>query len=594
MLGKRSPQRGLFEGDSRYARFVGPKSFYGFLASERGKLFRDKDFADLYCSANGRASVPPSLLATALVLQTHDRVSDAEAKDRADYDLRWKVALGIELEERPFAKSTLQLFRAQLILHEKARAVFCGSLELAKASGFLRRRKKLHAALDTMAILGRGAVRDTYNLLSDGIAKLVRALAGHAQTDSAGWAAEHGFERYLTSNVKGQADVDWDDASSRQRFLAEIVADAKRLLSLAGEACSRSGKDSDAAQEIEQAATLLTQLLHQDIEYKNDEPQIKEGVAKDRIPSVHDPEMRHGRKSSTGRFNGHKGAVAVDTESQLITAVDVIPGNAHDSEKTLDLVEQSEANTGMEVADTVGDCAYGTGETRCEFAEAGRKLTARVPRPPQTGKFPKTAFKISRTEDRVTCPGGCTTKKFNWAKTGSKRIGKRYRVKRFVFPKQRCATCPLRAECVSGAGPRTITLHPQEAMMQRARRHQQTEEFRDANRRRQTVEHRIARLRQLGVRQARYVGRAKTLFQLLMAATVANLTLVARATGQIASFCARILRRWFGEMARRGVWARFDRTIRLLGWGWRCARPVPVPAATLPAPHEKGLFRPGF
>lgn len=594
MLGKRSPQRGLFEGDSRYAEFVGRDSFYGFLASQRGKLFCDEDFAGLYCADNGRTSVPPSLLATALVLQTHDGVSDAEAKARADYDLRWKVALGTELEERPFAKSTLQLFRAQLVLHEGARAVFCRSLEVAKANGFLRRRKKFHAALDTMAILGRGAVRDTYNLLSDGMAKLVRALAGHAETDAAGWAAERGFERYLTRNMKGQAEVDWDDERSRQRFLAEIVSDAKRLLELAGEACSRSGKDSDAAQEIEAAAVLLTQLLHQDIEYRDDEPQIKEGVAKDRIPSVHDPEMRHGRKSSTGCFNGHKGAVAVDTESQLIIAVDVIAGNAHDSEDALDLVEQSEANTGMEVADTVGDCAYGAGETRREFAEADRKLIAPVPRPPQTGKFPKTAFKISRKEDRVTCPGGCTTKKFNWAKTGSKRTGKRYRVKRFVFPKKRCATCPLRAKCVGGAGPRTITLHPQEAMMQRARRYQQTDAFRDANRRRQTVEHRIARLRQLGVRQARYVGRAKTLFQLLMAATVANLTLVARATGQIASSCAHILWRWFGEMARRGVWDKFGALIRSSVHRGRPVELVPVPAAPLPAPHEKGPFRPGF
>jgi len=327
MLGRRSEQRGLFEADNQYADFVGRDTLYGFLASQRGKLFRDEDFADLYCADNGRTSVPPSVLATALVLQTHDRVSDGEAKNRADYDLRWKVALGIELEERPFAKSTLQLFRAQLVLDERARSVFRGSLEMAKASGFLRRRKKLHAALDTLSILGRGAVKDTYNLLSDGIAKLVRALAGQAQANLTGWAAEHGFERYLTGNVKGGAEaVDWDNEASRQRFLAGIVTDARRLLELAGAACSQSGKDSEAAQEIEQAAALLTQLLHQDIEYKGDEPHIKQGVAKDRIPSVHDPEMRHGRKSSTGRFNGHKGAVAVDTESQLITAVDVIPG----------------------------------------------------------------------------------------------------------------------------------------------------------------------------------------------------------------------------------------------------------------------------
>jgi hypothetical protein len=336
------------------------------------------------------------------------------------------------------------------------------------------------------------------------------------------------------------------------------------------------------------------QLLHQDIEYKDDEPQVKQGVATDRIPSVHDPEMRHGRKSSTGRFNGHKGAVGADTESQLITAVDVLPGNAHDSEKTLALVEQSEADTGLEVADTVGDCAYGTGETRQEFADAGRKLSAPVPRPPRSGKLPKTAFTISRKEDRVTCPAGCTTKKFNWAKTNVKRSGKRYRVKRFVFPQGRCAQCPRRAECVSGKGPRTITLHPQEAMMQQARRYQQTEGFRDASRRRQTVEHRIARLRQLGVRQARYVGRAKTLFQLLMAATVANLTLVARATGQIASSCARILRRWFRAMARRDVWAKVGLMIRFPARDRRPVGFVPIPARASPAPHEKGPFRPDF
>jgi transposase len=148
MLGKRSHQRGLFEADSQYLDFVGRESFYGFLAKQRGQLFRDEDFAECYCPDNGRPSVAPSLLANALLLQTHDRVSDEEAKARADYDLRWKVALGIEVGERPFAKSTLQLFRAQLILKEKMRAVFVRSLELAKQSGYLKERR-LKVILDT-------------------------------------------------------------------------------------------------------------------------------------------------------------------------------------------------------------------------------------------------------------------------------------------------------------------------------------------------------------------------------------------------------------------------------------------------------------
>ena len=106
MLGKRSPQGDLFGADTQYLRFVGEDSFYGFLAREGRKLFRDEEFAAMYCLDNGRTSVPPSRLAMALLLQTHDRVSDEEAKARADFDLRWKVALGIEIDTRPFAKST--------------------------------------------------------------------------------------------------------------------------------------------------------------------------------------------------------------------------------------------------------------------------------------------------------------------------------------------------------------------------------------------------------------------------------------------------------------------------------------------------------
>ncbi len=140
MLGKRSDQRGLLEADHLYVEHVGRESFYGLLASMRGQLFRDEEFAKLYCPDNGRDSVPPSLLATALLLQAYDKVSDAEAKERADFDIRWKVALGIEVEDRPFAKSTLQLFRAHLIpsacsgqaLYEKAQEIFQRSLRFAR------------------------------------------------------------------------------------------------------------------------------------------------------------------------------------------------------------------------------------------------------------------------------------------------------------------------------------------------------------------------------------------------------------------------------------------------------------------------------
>ena len=193
MLGERSDQRGLWEADRLYLDHVGRDTFYGLLASLRGRLFRDADFAEFYCPDNGRDSVPPSLLATALLLQSHDKVSDAEAKGRADFDLRWKVALGIEVEDRPFAKSTLQVFRAQLILHDRVREVFESSLRLARESGYLKKRS-MKVALDTTNILGRGAVRDTYNLLGDGIVKLLRALSQVEGISVGKWAQAQGYQ----------------------------------------------------------------------------------------------------------------------------------------------------------------------------------------------------------------------------------------------------------------------------------------------------------------------------------------------------------------------------------------------------------------
>jgi len=105
MLGRRDSQDSLLSAHAQYLDFVGPDTFYGFLAQHGRELFRDEDFAELYCPDNGRTSVPPSILALALLLQTHDKVSDEEAKGRAEYDMRWKTALGVELEARPFAQS---------------------------------------------------------------------------------------------------------------------------------------------------------------------------------------------------------------------------------------------------------------------------------------------------------------------------------------------------------------------------------------------------------------------------------------------------------------------------------------------------------
>ena len=438
------------------------------------------------------------------------------------------------------------MFRAQLILHDKVREVFESSLRLARQSGYLKRRG-MRVALDTTYILGRGAVRDTYNLLVDGIVKLLRALAAVAKIDVREWAEAQGYGKYLSSSIKGEAVIDWSDRKARRKLLGDIVADADRLLELARQALERLSADSVERQRIVDAAELLGQLLLQDVERKSgdgdaaaaaaahaaDGVSLRDGVSKDRMLSVHDPELRHGHKSSHRRFNGHKAAIVVDTDSQLITAVDVLPGNAPDHLGALELVEQSEASTGSVAEEAMGDAAYGDGGTRQTFAEAGRQLVARVPGRPERKHFPKDDFHLDLVSGSCTCPAGQVTHTMVPAGKRTDAAGRVHRLQAFQFDGAVCWACPLRSQCIAAKGRRVrrVLIHPQEALLQEARALQRSAAYDEYRARRVMVEHRLARLVQLGIRQSRYFGRVKTKFQVYLAATVANLTLVAGKIG---------------------------------------------------------------
>ena len=421
------------------------------------------------------------------------------------------------------------------------REVFESSLRLARQSGYLKKRG-VRVALDTTYILGRGAVRDTYNLLADGIVKLLRALAAVERSTVREWSKARGYERYLSSSVKGEATIDWSDRKARRKLLGEIVADADRLLELARQALERLSADSVERQRIVDAAELPGQLLLQDVERKSGDGDaaaaaagvsLRDGVSKDRMLSVHDPELRHGHKSSHRRFNGHKAAIVVDTDSQLITAVDVLPGNAPDHLGALELVEQSEASTGSVAEEAMGDAAYGDGGTRQTFAEAGRQLVARVPGRPERKHFPKDDFHLDLVSGSCTCPAGQVTHTMVPAGKRRDAAGRVHRLQAFQFDGAVCWAGPLRSQCIAAKGRRgrRVLIHPQEALLQEARALQQSAAYDEYRARRVVVEHRLARLVQLGIRQSRYFGRVKTKFQVYLAATVANLTLVAGKIG---------------------------------------------------------------
>ena len=528
MLGQASAQCDIFSTENSYCDKIKENSFYRFLCERRTEIFRDHDYETLYCSNNGRNSVPPSVLATACVLQSYDRLSDAETVARATYDVRWAVALGTELGEQPFAKSTLQEFRAKLILNEQALTIFQRSLTYARQKGYLK-SKRMKVAMDTTYIIGKGAVKDTYNLLADGIKKLYRTLEQFRPATLVE-KFKATFSRYFGKSFKGEANIDWDDKTARQNLLTSVAADAQSLLELAKETLAAEDADENQLKKIREAAALLSALLLQDLEMTPaGQAQIKEGVAPDRIISTTDTESRHGRKSASHRFDGHKAAIATDTESQLITAVTVIAGNAQDGECAKSLVDATQTNTGNEVEAAIGDCAFGHTEVREQFENSATTLVAKAPKALQSTHFTKHDFTIDLDNNRITCPAGRTTTISRKTSVRMSPRSERRKTEAFYFPAEVCASCSLRAQCIKSksADGRMIRLHPREDLLQAARASAKTQEFKEQYRTRVVVEHSIARLVQRGIRQSRYLGRNRTLWQVAMAAAVVNLMILA-------------------------------------------------------------------
>ena len=535
MLGRREAQADLFRPDHVFRDHVGEETFYGLLARHGAEWFCDEDFVALYREDFGRPSVPPSQLAVALLLQAHDSVSDEEAIARSAFDLRWKVALGLDLDEKLCAKSTLQRFRAQLVLHEATGRIFDRGIEACRAAGLLK-RTRLSAAIDTTPVLGRGAVRDTYNVVSDGIRRVVDEACRLKGWERDEVVEAEGLSRHFAASFKGSLDLDWSDEKERRAVVGQLVADARVTLALATRALR--GYAKDAAQALRKAQRLLAELLAQDIDEEPEDgggPAIRRGTAKDRIVSTTDPEMRHGHKSHSKGFEGYKAAIVAETESGVILATDVRAGNVHDREGAADLVTQAVERSGQELEEVLGDTAYGDLETRESITALGAEVVAKAPPGTRKGMFDRRDFRVDSSRGVARCPAGKRSIRRN-AVTGNDP-GWQY-----VFSRKDCSPCPRRAQCTkSRAAARILQITDKTEELWRLRKRQKTKRFRKRYRKRVVVEHRIGRLVQLGIRQAKYFGKAKTGFQIALAATVANLMLVAAASGETSSAAVALL-----------------------------------------------------
>ena len=509
MLGQRNPQRSLFQVPFWADGVIDRDSFYARMGAFWSQVSRDEDLADMYDESRGRPSIPPSLMSGVLILQYFDDVSDREAADRVRFDLRWKLALDLPLDDGGFDYSSLSRFRSRLAKHGEERYAFDKLLELAIAAGFLRRDAE--QVIDSTPMHGAAALQDTYTLLRNGLRKLLLAM-GESDPERRRLAKRLQLSDYL---VKGKPELDWGDPKARKVQLQQLVADAERLLAEAHGAELPEGSDAQGA------LALLEQLLGQDITRQEDgQHAIRQGVAADRVISTVDPEMRHGRKSFSTRFDGYKGHIAADPESELVTEVAVTPANAYDGEVVEELLDAGKSHHALQPGAVVGDQSVIDAERRHLLDQRGIEAVGKVTPRRSGGRYAKADFAVDLEVGTVTCPAGHTETR---SRQRTDAHGRVWRV--FTFPREVCACCPHRAQCTTATRTgRTVSLHPHEALLQAAMVSQQSPGFCERyHRARSTVERVISHLARHGFRQGRYFGRAKTLFQALWAAAAVNL-----------------------------------------------------------------------
>jgi len=515
LLGKEDKQTSFFDTDFACAHLINKNSFYAKMHDFADKIITDDDFADIYCLNNGRPSVPPARLAKVLILQTYEHLSDRQALKMVRLNIAWKYALGVPVSYEGFDRSLLVYFRARLLANKKEKMVFRKTLELARKAGLLK--KEVDQVIDSTPMLGAGAVKDTYELLRDGIRRILICMDKEAKS-----RMNLSLKAYSQRDSKPK--INWEDKKEREELLSLLVADAREVLS------SIDPKNKELDPKLQDAANLLAKIVSQDTEKdEQGKPKIKRGVAKDRIISTTDPEMRHGRKSSAGKFNGYKTHATKDVDSDIITNVDVSAGNCPDGDMAEPLIDEQEKEDTIKTKSLTGDGAYGSGKMRKKMDEKEIELISKAPAPKDTGKINKEEFEVDLEKEKVTCPEGKTTTKCNRSKNAE---GEPART--FVFPKEVCDTCPRKSNCTSAKNTgRTINVGPYEEYLREARVRQKTEEFKKIyNERRPPIEAKIAELIYHGLRKTRYKGKRKSRLQALFIAAVVNFKLIFKEPGE--------------------------------------------------------------
>ena len=556
-MGVSECQADLFRGTGFVGDRVGPGSVFALLFREGDRLFPDSMFADLF-SGRGRRSVAPRTVASVMVLQRWFGLSDREAVEAFEFDVRWRYACGgLGLDSGGFCHTVLVGMRARLAASESPRRIFDVVLDAARAAGAVSPRR----VLDSAPIYDAVATQDTVTMLRSAIRRTL-AAADAAGSEQPLRAVLRRDDDYASG---GKAVCDWEDPAAREALVAELAADASAVLeAMRGRALTSGEAD---------AAELLAAVVGQDLEAGPDNKmRIARRVAVDRVISTADPDARHGRKSTAGGFDGYKGHIAVDPDSELITDTAVTAGNAADASAAAALIKDltnNHTSTGTDSGDSTGsgdsgdstgtgtgdsgdsgdstgtgsgtggggvcgggadvfagrpvvygDSAYGSGEFQQFLRDERINSRCRTQKPAgRGGLYSKDRFDVDVHAGAVTCPAGVRVQiRLGRGGDGAARFG------------AACEGCEQRPLCTEAKGGRTIRVSRHEAVLADARARQTDPAWRhDYRATRPKVERKLAHLKRRwhGGRRARVRGRPKVDADFNLLAAAVNLARLA-------------------------------------------------------------------
>ena len=495
---------------------------FAFLRSHRHELFDDafqSELEGMYReSGEGKEPVAPALLAMVVLLQAYTGASDAQAVELSIVDARWQMVLGVIGDEPPFSQGALPAFRQRLIAHDMDRRLLERTIDLARrtaAFDWKKLPKQLRIAIDSRPIEGAGRVEDTFNLLAHAARKVLACAARLVDLTPEEIAREAGAPLLADTSIKAALDLEWSDPAQKASAIGTLVEQLDRLERWIAR---EFGEEADEPPLAEPLATLR-QLREQDLdpEPPDNKPRIRQGTVEERRVSVEDKDMRHGRKSKAKRFNGYKGHIACDLDTELIVACGITPANRPELEVVpslqSDIARSSDRNA---ITQLSIDRGYINSHLASEVFARGGEVLCKPWVSRNGSRFRKNDFTINMRSRTITCPAG---------QTESFAPGDI-----IEFNPEACRSCPLRTKCTSAAPGygRTIAIAHDEALQHRLRKLVASPKGRERLRERIKVEHSLAHLSRKQGRRARYLGIRKNVFDLRRHAAVVNLEAIHR------------------------------------------------------------------